>query len=54
MIDDLYATTKGFPPDLCAKPGDVHYKPEGYAKLAAQVVAKVKDALKNSTKAGKP
>jgi len=45
LINDLYATTKAFPPELFKAPGDVHYTPEGSAKLADQVAAKVSEGL---------
>lgn len=45
LINDLHATTQGFPPAMFAGPGNVHYSAEGSAKLAAQVVAKVEAAL---------
>jgi lysophospholipase L1-like esterase len=44
-IDDLYALTASFPPEMFRSPGDVHYKTEGYAKLAAQVSEKINTAL---------
>ncbi len=47
MIDDLYAVTKAFSPNEFNGRGDVHYKPEASAKLAAQVVSKVEEALKD-------
>jgi hypothetical protein len=46
LINDLHATTKAFPPDMFKAPGDVHYTPEGSAKLADQVAAKVLERLK--------
>lgn len=46
--DDLHATSKGFQPALFTKPGDVHFTPEGYNKLAAQIAAKVAEALAKS------
>lgn len=45
-IDDLHALTKTFGPELFSKPGDVHYTPEGYAKLGAQVAASIPSAAK--------
>lgn len=45
-IDDLHATTKSFGPELFAGPGNVHFKPAGYEKLAEQVVASIEAALK--------
>lgn len=36
-VNDLHALTKGFTADLFKKPGDVHYTPDGYKKIAKQV-----------------
>ena len=44
-IDDLHATTAKFGPELFSGPGNVHYKPQGSAKLAAQVVEEIEKAL---------
>jgi lysophospholipase L1-like esterase len=52
--DDLHALTKTFGPELFTKPGDVHYTPEGYAKIAKHVATKVAEALPSKTKSGKP
>ena len=52
QIDDLYATSKALSPE-CTKPGDVHYTSEGYAKLAAQVVAKVSEVLQATTRSNR-
>ncbi len=52
--DDLHALTKTFGPELFTKPGDVHYTPEGYAKIAKHVAAKVAEALPGKAKNGKP
>jgi hypothetical protein len=49
QIDDLYATSKVLSPE-CTKPGDVHYTSEGYAQLAAQVVAKLSEALQTTAR----
>jgi lysophospholipase L1-like esterase len=46
LIDDLHATTKAFGPEMFIEPGNVHYQPAGYAKLAAQVVSKIESVLK--------
>ena len=46
MIDDLYKLTKGFPPDLFAGPGNVHYTQAGYRIIAAQVAESIRRALK--------
>jgi lysophospholipase L1-like esterase len=40
-IDDLHALSKTFAPELFQAPGNVHYKPEGYRKLAEQVAASI-------------
>jgi hypothetical protein len=45
-IDDLHATTKAFGPEMFTGPGNVHYTPAGYEKLAAQVAAKIETVLK--------
>jgi arylsulfatase A-like enzyme/lysophospholipase L1-like esterase len=47
-INDLHATTANFPATLFKNPGDVHYLPEGYEKLANQVADKIREALKLS------
>jgi hypothetical protein len=49
MINDLNALTAGFSPDLFLGPGNVHYKPEGYKKLANQVAEKIRAALARSS-----
>ena len=46
QINDLHALTASFPRELFARPGDVHYKPEGSRQLAGQVVSEIKSALK--------
>lgn len=40
-IDDLHALSKTFAPGLFQAPGNVHYKPEGYQKLAEQVASSI-------------
>lgn len=45
-IDDLHALTKTFGPELFSAPGDVHYTPEGYAKLGTRVAAAILSASK--------
>jgi hypothetical protein len=45
-INDLHALTKTFGPELFAGPGNVHFKPEGSQKIAAQVAASIEAALK--------
>ena len=47
MINDLNALSSSFDKSLFTKPGDVHYKKEGSAKLADQVVEHIRKALKN-------
>jgi lysophospholipase L1-like esterase len=46
MVDDLHAVAKGFGPELFRGPGNVHYQPNGYKKLAEQVAEKIRTALK--------
>ncbi len=46
--DDLYATTKAFPPAMFSKPGDVHFTTQGYGLLAKQVVEKISESLVKS------
>lgn len=53
-INDLFATTKAFAPAMFIGPGNVHYTPEGYGKLAAQVAAKIAEALKENPKPEQP
>lgn len=54
LIDDLYATSQALPPESRIEPGNVHFTHDGYAKLAAQVVSKVSEALKNPPKPNQP
>jgi len=44
-IDDLYALTMSLPPDLSLGPGNVHYTPEGYARLAQKVAESITPLL---------
>ena len=44
-INDLHALSVSLPPDLSAGPGNVHYTPEGYARMARQVAASIEQAL---------
>jgi lysophospholipase L1-like esterase len=44
-VNDLLTLTKGFPPELFTKPGDVHYKAAGYDRIAQQVAAAIEAAL---------
>ncbi len=41
-INDLHATSKSFTPDTFAGKGNVHFKEDGYKKLAAQVAEKIR------------
>ncbi len=50
--DDLHATTAAFEPAMFASAGNVHYKPQGSAKLAAQVVENIKAALADGNTTG--
>ena len=43
--NDLNKLTRTFAPDLFTKPGDVHFKPEGYQQLAAQVAVSIRSVL---------
>jgi hypothetical protein len=45
-IDDLYACSKMFPPELALGPGNPHFMPEGYARLGKQTADFVLAALK--------
>jgi lysophospholipase L1-like esterase len=44
-VNDLHATSKGFPPDWFVGPGDVHFTSKGSAKLADQVAAEISALL---------
>jgi GDSL-like Lipase/Acylhydrolase family len=44
-VDDLYALTASFPPAMFREPGNVHYSPEGYRRLAQQVARSIEQAL---------
>jgi len=44
-INDLHALSAGFGPEMFTRPGDVHYKPAGSAKLAEQVVERISEVL---------
>jgi len=46
MINDLHALTSSFDKTMLSAPGDVHYKPEGYKKLAQQIAASIRKVLK--------
>jgi hypothetical protein len=43
--DDLFKLTKGFAGKFSLKAGDVHYTPEGYRQIAAQVASAIEKAL---------
>lgn len=47
LIDDLHALTETFGPEMFSGPGDVHYTSGGSAKLAAQVVSEISNALQS-------
>lgn len=44
--NDLFALTKGLAGKHSLKEGDVHYTPEGYIKVAAQVAAAIESILR--------
>jgi len=44
-IDDLYALSVSMPGELSLGPGNVHYTPEGYSRLARQVADSIERAL---------
>ena len=46
IIDDLYSLTKGFSRDMFLGPGDVHYRNEGYKRIALRVAERIRSALK--------
>lgn len=43
--DDLYAVSKDFAPKLFVGPGNVHFKREGYERLAESVARSVRETL---------
>ena len=45
QINDLNATSRRIPANLFTRPGDVHFKPEGYKRLATHVVQAIRSAL---------
>lgn len=49
--NDLNKLTRTFAPELFTKPGDVHFKSEGYQQLAKQVVASIHGHLPKSRQA---
>lgn len=49
-INDLNSLTSEFPPDLFAKPGDVHYTTAGYKKIAEQVAERILNTLEGGKK----
>ncbi len=50
IINDLHAVTANFPPELFVAPGDVHFRPAGYEKLAAQVAGVIRTVLETGSK----
>ena len=49
-INDLHALTRSFPAELFVRPGDVHYKPEGYRKVGRQVAVTIAAAINGKKK----
>ena len=47
-LNDLHALSASFEPELFTEPGNVHYTPEGSARLGAQVAATIEAALSES------
>ncbi len=45
-VDDIHSLTGKLDPSLFSKPGDVHFKPEGSKKIAAQVAEEIGKLLK--------
>lgn len=45
-VNDLHALTRGFAPEMFSKPANVHYSEAGSQRLAAQVAAAIRVALK--------
>lgn len=45
-VNDLHAVSRAFGPELFKGPGDVHFTPEGYARLAARVAAAIERAVR--------
>ncbi len=50
-INDLHAVSNNFTPDIFAGKGNVHFKEDGYKKLAAQVAEKIRSSLASSVPA---
>ncbi|MCP4173889.1 MAG: hypothetical protein GY758_24300 [Fuerstiella sp.] len=50
--DDLNRLTRTFAPELFTKPGDVHFKTDGYQQLAAQVAAEIRAVLSSERESG--
>lgn len=48
VIDDLNAVMAGKMKEYASKPGDVHFKPEGYALLAKVVALSIENELKKA------
>lgn len=48
-INDLNQLSRSFPGDIFTQPGNVHFKPEGYRRLAAQVATLIRSALKSKS-----
>ena len=45
-VNDLHALSRAFGPEFFKGAGDVHFTPEGYARLAAQVAAAIERAMR--------
>lgn len=43
--DDLFTLTRAFAGRFSSAPGDVHFTPEGYARIGAHVAAAIEEAL---------
>lgn len=48
-VDDLHALTERFTSEVFIGPENVHYKEDGYRKLANQVAGKIRTALKDGS-----
>lgn len=49
-MNDLQSLSESFKPELFTAPGNVHFKPDGYKKLAEQAAASIRTALKSTPK----
>ena len=46
-VNDLHALSRGFGSELFTGPGEVHFTPEGYIRLAAQVAAAIERKVRS-------